>query len=399
MNLPARQISSEAFRAAGRRVVVIINDRDYFLRHRQPVVKRLVALGADVTVITGGRPAEPGEDAGWKSVHMPVDRHSITPFRDILFFLRSFGHIARIRPQVLHLMTLKPVVFSGPAALLSRLIGRGPERILITVPGLGRLMSPGGTGAGRLSPAARGLAGRVIRLLSSRRDVRFSFETASDRNLWLADGLIRDDNSTVINGAGCDPKEFYPDPKREPRDKVRILFASRLLRSKGLDVFVDMARRLANRPDVEFVVAGISDPNDPDDYPADALRQEQSLSFLGEIHDMPVLLRGVDLVCLPTLYGEGVPRILIEAAACGVACLATDLDGCREIVENDVTGILVPDFEPRQFTDAFTAAATSYLDDPEKLRRHGKAGLERFRSRGFSEEAVVAHFIELLLAD
>jgi glycosyltransferase involved in cell wall biosynthesis len=226
--------------------------------------------------------------------------------------------------------------------------------------------------------------------------VLFSFETAHDRDLWLAEGLISEDNSTVINGAGCDPKKFHPDPKRQPGHRIRVLFASRLLKSKGLEAFVDMARRLADRG--EFIVAGMSDPSDPDNYPVEQLEREKAISFLGAVRDMPALVRSMDLVCLPTLYGEGIPRILIEAAASGVACLATDVAGCREIVENGATGTLVP-ADVGRLPSLLTAAMTAYLDDPARLRRHGQAGLERFLTRGFSEDAVVARFIELLIGN
>jgi glycosyltransferase involved in cell wall biosynthesis len=381
-----------------RRVVVIGNDRDYFLHHRRPVVERLVELGAEVTVITGGRPPAAGEDSGWTSIHMPIDRLSVNPLRDLRLFFTSLRHIVRLRPDTLHLLTLKPTIFSGTAAVLARLVGRGPERILVTIPGLGRLMSPDGSGIGRFSALARGFVRRAIRFLSAREGVRFSFETGHDRDLWLAEGLIRPDNSTVVNGAGCDPRRFHPDPERRPGGPIRILFASRLLRAKGLDAFVETARRLAGRPGVEFIVAGMDDPGDPDSYPAAALGQEKSVSFLGEVRDMPALLRSVDLVCLPTLYGEGVPRILIEAAASGVACVATDIAGCREIVEDGVTGTLVP-ARAAGLADALTVAVTAYLDQPERLAKHGHAGLERFFARSFSQDAVVARFIELLLDD
>ncbi len=378
------------------KVVVICNDQEYFLRHRLAVVERLVQTGAEVTVVTGGQDKALRKPEGWTFVHMPIERFSFRPLGDLAIVARSLRIIRAIRPDAVHLITLKPAVFSGFAAILARLAGGGPRRILITIPGLGRLMSPGATSSGPAS-AARAIVRRAIRFLSGRQGVYFTFETSHDRDLWLSDGLIRNDNSTVINGAGVNPDIFYPSAGKAARHPIKVLFASRLLKAKGLDAFIEAAKQYADRPDIEFIVAGMIEPNDPDGYAPEELRKEPAISFLGEATDMPSLLRDVDLVCLPTRYGEGIPRILIEAAASGVACLATDLEGCKEIVEDGVSGTLVPASEPEALARHISNAIDAYLQKPDLLRTQGAAGYQRFLSGGFSEEAVVGHFLDLLV--
>ncbi|RJG46605.1 glycosyltransferase family 4 protein [Mesorhizobium sp. DCY119] len=377
------------------KVVVICNDQEYFLRHRLAVVEKLVQAGAEVTVVTGGQEKPLRKPEGWTFVHMPIERFSFRPLGDLAIVARSARLIAAMNPDAVHLITLKPAVFSGFAAILARLAGRGPRRILVTIPGLGRLMSPGAASNGTAS-AARSIVRRAIRFLSDRRGVYFTFETSHDRNLWLSDGLIRNDNSTVINGAGVNPDIFYPVAGKAARPGIKVLFASRLLKAKGLDAFIDAAKQYANRADIEFIVAGMIEPHDPDGYSPEELRKEPAISFLGEVTDMPALLRDVDLVCLPTRYGEGIPRILIEAAASGIACLATDLEGCKEIVEDGVSGTLIPASEPEALDKNISNAVDAYLQNPELLRTQGAAGYQRFLSGGFSEEAVVSHFIALL---
>ncbi|NGN40208.1 glycosyltransferase family 4 protein [Mesorhizobium sp. CGMCC 1.15528] len=377
------------------KVVVICNDQEYFLRHRLAVVEKLVRTGAEVTVITGGQEEPLRKPEGWTFVHMPIERFSFRPLGDLAIVARSARLIAAIRPDAVHLITLKPAVFSGFAAVLARLVGRGPRRILVTIPGLGRLMSPAAASSGTAS-ASRAVVRRAIRFLSDRPGVYFTFETSHDRNLWLSDGLIRENNSTVINGAGVNPDTFHPTAGKAARDSIKVLFASRLLKAKGLDAFIDAAKQYADRADVEFIVAGMIEPNDPDGYSPEELWKEPAISFLGEVTDMPALLRDVDLVCLPTRYGEGIPRILIEAAASGIACLATDLEGCKEIVEDGVSGTLVPASEPEALAKNISNAVDAYLQNPELLRTQGAAGYQRFLSGGFSEEAVVGHFLDLL---
>jgi len=379
-------------------ILVICNDSAYFLRHRRPIVGALVAAGHAVTVMTGGPAIPPEAAVGWTAINIPIARFSFDPVADFNLAWRTFRLILSSRPEGLHLITLKPSVVSGLAALAARLVCGRPLRILITIPGLGRLMSPGSRHRGLKARFARSAVARVIRLLSRRRGVRFSFETDSDRRNWLDGRLIGKDNAFVINGAGVDESLFYPSDESAPGRRLRVLFASRLLGSKGLDAFIDAAHRLSNRG-FEFVVAGMVEGHDPDGFFPERLRRDDAILFAGEVSDMPVLLRSVDIVCLPTRYGEGIPRILIEAAACGLPSIASDLDGCREIVKDGVSGVTIPVADARTMADGIEAALLAYQADPGMLRRHGQAARDVFRAGGFSEQTVVDQFVSLLTKD
>jgi glycosyltransferase involved in cell wall biosynthesis len=199
-----------------------------------------------------------------------------------------------------------------------------------------------------------------------------------------------------IDGVGVDPVLFYPAATSRRKDKTRILFASRLLKSKGLNAFLMMARQLSDRPNLEFVVAGMADEKDPDAISPQQLSQLDEIRFLGEIENMPGLLRECDIVCLPTRYGEGIPRILIEAAATGLASIASDHPGCREAVEDGITGEIVAISSDSEMCRDMSAAVLEYLETPARLAAHKQAACERFRSREFNEKAVVARFVKLL---
>jgi glycosyltransferase involved in cell wall biosynthesis len=376
------------------RVLVVANDRDAFLRHRLAVVEKLTELGCEVTVVAGGDPTQPAGRRGWRYLHTPIDRLSISPAGNWTFYRRIAAIIDAEQPDIVHLVTLKPAVFAGIAAVRRARRGGSPRRILITIPGLGRLMAPGGRGAGWLSAPVRYLVGRAIRWLSAQPHVHFVFETPGDRDHWLNRGLIRADNSTVVNGAGVDPGRFHPPAGRTSGDKPRFLFASRLLRSKGLQEFVESARHFAGR--AEFLVAGWGDPDDADDYPVRELVAEPAIAFLGSVEDMPSLLRSVDVVCLPTRYGEGIPRILIEAAASGLASIASNQSGTRAIVQDGVSGILLHAHDAAAMGAELHVAVGRYIDTPGLARLHGEAALEHFRQGGFSEDAIVNRFIGLL---
>jgi glycosyltransferase involved in cell wall biosynthesis len=177
------------------------------------------------------------------------------------------------------------------------------------------------------------------------------------------------------------------------------IFASRLLKSKGLNAFLMMARQLSDRPDVEFLVAGMSDDQDPDAISPRHLTELSEIRFLGYVENMPDLLRQCDIVCLPTRYGEGIPRILIEAAATGLASVASSHPGCREIVEDGVTGEIVPIASDSEMCRDMSTAVARYLDTPARLAAHKAAAYRRFQSREFNQQAVVVRFTELLGAN
>ena len=399
---PAHQTRIDAGEMAlsvGPRVLIISNDRDYFVHHRLPIVKRLIKRQCIVTVATGGGAEPPLEARGWTFLPLPFNRLSINPLSNLWYLLRCWRIIAQQQPSVLHLLTLKPALLGGLAAVALRFFGRGPDRILITIPGLGRLMAPGGTGAGLFSGIARWMVGKTMRFISSQDGVYVSFETAHDRDLWLSAGYVRSPYSTVINGAGVDGERYAPADPRQGDNPLRILFASRLLRSKGLGSFIEVSRRFVGNDRVVFAVAGMPSEGDPDAVSPTELRAEPSIQFLGRVSDMPSLLANTDVVCLPTRYGEGVPRILIEAAACGLPVIASDIPGCQEIAENGVTGFLIPAERPSEMSDALHSAVCRYLDDPGLARRHGAAGRKRFVSRGFDTASVEAGFEALLLGE
>ena len=381
----------------GKRVTIICNDADYFLRHRRITADALARDGHQVRVATGGSPISSDLAGDWDYVHVPIERFAFRLRQDMALLYQTMREILLHRPDSIHLITLKPIVFSGIAALLTRLISRQPVRIVATVPGLGRLMSPGSRLRTRKAGVARSLVENTIRILARQKGVHFTFETAADHSVWLKKGLVRAENSIVISGAGVDPDWFFPAEQRSATGPVRVLFASRLLKSKGLDAFLETARALQGRRDVEFYVAGIAEPHDPDGVPVEALRRERSITFLGERSDMPDLLRFVDVVCLPTRYGEGIPRILIEAAATGLACIASDHEGCREIVEDGDTGVIVPERPVEETARAITAAVQAYLGDRALLRRHGAAARQKFLDGNYAQEKVVAQFLELIV--
>jgi glycosyltransferase involved in cell wall biosynthesis len=236
----------------------------------------------------------------------------------------------------------------------------------------------------------------ALQILARFDHVHFTFETRHDFDFWANRNVVRQQNASIIDGAGVNPNLFYPSNVTHNSSKIKVLFASRLIKSKGVDVFLMMAHDLANRSDVEFIVAGLLDDQDPDAISAEYLQQSKEIRFLGRVEDMPNLLRECDIVCLPTTYGEGIPRILIEAAATGLASIASSHPGCREIVEDGVTGMILPASPDIEMSRELCAAIVRYLETPDLLGEHKQAAYRHFQSREFNQNAIAAQFSVLL---
>src|SRR5258708_4984493 len=156
------------------RVLVICNDGDYFLRHRLSVVTHLSSIGVDVTVIAGGNPICKGHIKGWEYIHVRIERFDFNPASDMALMVRTARAIWFFKPDAVHLITLKPTIFSGFVSIISRIFHGYPKRILITLPGLGRMLSlPKGPGERRY-PVGTALTLLAFRTLAKRDRVHFT---------------------------------------------------------------------------------------------------------------------------------------------------------------------------------------------------------------------------------
>jgi len=333
--------------------------------------------------------------AGWRVVALAeVDRTvpeleaAGIEVRDVPFFTRGRRpwawpglarglrrELAGLRPDFLHVFNALPIMLGGGV--------RVPVRVA-TVTGLGRGYERGGLQRRfTLAGYGRGLRGAAWTVFQNRED--HALLTAA--HPWLAEC------SSVIVGSGADTDRFRP-AETAPGGAPRVLMVSRLLWQKGLREFAELARRVrADRPEVRFQLAGEIVPGDPDGVPEAwiAARAAEGLwEFLGYREDLETVLPGAALLVHPTRYREGVPRVVLEAGACGVPVVATRGPGASDVIEDGVTGRLV---DPED-ADALAEAVVSLLDDRETRRAMGTAAGEHIRSH-HSLAAVTGRYLDL----
>lgn len=373
---PPESEPSDVLRA--RRLLFVINDLDFFVSHRLPIAIAARQASMEVRVAAAPSPAEArlhAEGIGFDAV--PVTRSGAHLVQELRVIWRLFRLFRSWKPDIVHSVTIKAVLYGGLAARFARV-----PALVSAISGLGHVFIQRGFRAA----LARTLVMRGYRIALSHPRSRVIFQNPDDRATFLRARAARDHDTVLIRGSGVSLDAFRP--VLEPPGPVLLVLASRMLSTKGVGDFVAAAVRLkAQGVDARFALVGPSDPHNPAGIPEIALRAWQSgghVEWWGRRDDMPKVFAQAHVVCLPTVYGEGVPKVLIEAAACGRPIVATDVPGCREVVQNEVNGLLVPPGN----VEALCHALKRLIDDAALRREMGRQGRE-LAERHFSLADVV----------
>ena len=362
------------------KIVLYANTEWYLYNFRRSLALALRDGGHDVLLLSPDGPyGEKLQALGLRWQPVPMDRLSLNPLREGLLLLHLASLLRRERPDVVHGFTIKSAIYGSLAARLARV----PARVN-AVAGMGYVFTSDALRARLLRPLVRAL----LKLAMGGRDARLILQNPDDVALFEQAQLVDPAHIRLIRGSGVDITRFTPEPGRTRGPRVRVLLPARLLWDKGVAEYAQAARLLRERDaPVDLLLAGDPDPGNPDAVPETEVRaweRQGWLQWLGHVDDMPALLRSVDIVALPTCYGEGLPKSLIEAAASGCALVATDVPGCREVVEDEVDGLLVPIRDGV----ALARAIARLQEDPALRMRLAQAGRQKALAR-FDERIVI----------
>ncbi|AUB84527.1 glycosyltransferase family 4 protein [Candidatus Thiodictyon syntrophicum] len=339
----------------------------YFCHHYLALARAVREAGFTVSVITGvAEHADLIRDAGLDLIPLAVSRKGMNPLRELQSILALKRILRCLRPALLHNIAQKPVLYGTLAARLA-----GVPAVVNGVAGMGYLFTSGSGRARLLRP----LVGRAYRALLAAPNVRVLVQNPDDqRQVRRLTGV----EPVLIPGSGVDLTRFVPRP--EPPGPPVVVLASRMLWDKGIGEFVAAARLLRERGSpARLVLVGKPDPGNPASVAEDQLRdwaREGCIQWWGYRADMPAVMAAAHIACLPSYYREGLPKFLIEAAAAGLPLVTTDATGCREAVEPEKNGLLVPPRDPDALADALERLA----GDEDLRRRFGA------RSRVLAQE-------------
>jgi len=345
------------------------NSREQMIRHFLSLNWRVVLATADDVE------CRRLEKLGAHREHVLFYRRGVSPNRDARAY-RAMGRLCRKwQPDLIQQFHAKPVVLGTIAA--RRTLGAS-VRIVNTLTGLGRARS-----VGRWSTTAAEIG---FRASLSHGDATV-FQNPDDQAFCLEKKWVAPNATRLIAGSGVDLNRFHvvDRAERPPAEPVVVMIA-RLLKSKGLAEFGAVAHRIRTRwPAARFLLAGEPDLDHPDSVAESWLRQLPDIEYLGHLPDVVPLLHTADIFLYPSVYREGVPRVVMEAAATGLPTVAFDVPGVREAVQNNTTGLLVALGD----LDGLTSAVSQLIMDVSRRRSLGSAARtladETFDSRSIQQ--------------
>lgn len=346
-------------------LALVVAYRDFALANsRLPLIAALRNAGYHVVAAA----AEEGyrealEGAGATVEVLPFVRGGYNARGDGRAVLELIKLFRRYRPALVHLFNGKPVVLGSVVALAFR-----RAEIVSTITGMGYQGNKGG-----LSARFLGVGYRLVGQISS----AVIFQNRDDREEFWRRGWVGAGKSYLVVSSGVDTRRFFPGKAGAPSVKERpsVLMVARLTRQKGVQEFLEAARQVRkSHAEVEFVLGGewSSHPDGVEKKVIEGAVERRDIRFVGYVEDMPGALHCAEMFVLPSFYAEGVPRVLLEAAACGLAVIAADVPGSREVVREGETGLLVPARDAQALAEAIMRLAR----DPALRERMGKAGRE-----------------------
>jgi glycosyltransferase involved in cell wall biosynthesis len=366
------------------RLLFVDNEVLDFVLHRMVLAQTLLQSGVEVHVAV---PDEPGIEVLARKglcVHViHLKRKSMNALDEVRCFASLLALYRKVKPDIVHHIRLKPVLYGGLAASLAR-----TPAVVNMLTGLGHLF----TSRSLKSACARGLVLSALRLSFLHPNCKVIFQNPDDQEDLLRTHLLKRGHAVLIKGSGVDLTRFRPTP--EPPLPVKVLMACRMLWEKGPGDFVAAAELLKSRGvAAKFILVGEPDPGHPSAVPIDTLRQWHAsgkVEWWGWKDDMSAVIAQSHIVCLPSGYGEGVPRILIEAAASARPIVTTDAPGCREIVKHGRNGLLIAVRD----TEGLACALQTLIADPDLRTRMATQG-RQIAVAEFSEEEVVARTLDV----
>ncbi len=355
----------------------------YLYNFRRSLAAGLRDAGHEVLLVSPAGPyGEKLRELGFRWLPAPMDRKSVNPLQEAGLMVWLWRLARRERPDVIHGFTIKCAVYG---ALLSRLTGAASVN---AVAGLGYVYISNSFKARIL----RGVLRVLMRFAFGGRRARVVLQNNDDITFFTEAALVRPENIALIKGSGVDCSRFLPVAAHSRSDaRPVVVLAARILWDKGVGEFVEAAHLLKTEgSDARFMLAGSPDPGNPASVPEEQMKAWQADGLVecpGHIDDMPGLYSKAAIVVLPS-YREGLPKSLIEAAACALPLVTTDVPGCREVVQDGIDGLLVPVRD----SEALATAIRRLLVDPALARRLGVAARAKALAE-FDEKIVIAKTI------
>ncbi|MES9943486.1 MAG: glycosyltransferase family 4 protein [Candidatus Thiodiazotropha sp.] len=335
-----------------RLILFVVNDAGFFLSHRLPLALAALEQGYEVCVATP--PGDGVEQIKAEGLHyrqVSLSRSGANPLAELWTIWNLYRLYRELQPLIVHHVTIKPVLYGTLAARVANV-----SAVVNAISGLGFVF----LARSWFSAMARSAVLTSYRWLFSRKRLWVIVQNRDDYDFLLDKGCLTRDKIELIRGSGVDVEHFAMSPERD--ETPLVVLPARMLWDKGVGEFVEAAQLLHSMGiKARFALVGGIDPNNPESVPAERLAEwarEGDVEWWGNRQDMPAIYSHAHIVCLPS-YREGLPKVLLEAAATGRAIVATDVPGCREVVIEEKNGLLVPARQSRPLAEALRRLITN----------------------------------------
>jgi glycosyltransferase involved in cell wall biosynthesis len=365
-----------------KKILLVANTDWYLYNFRLQLAEMLINWGYQVILVSPPGPYVPqftGKGLRW--IEWKVNRQSLSPLKEI----NSIRHLAKIfkqeQPDLVHNHTIKAVIYGSLAARSDRSI-----KVVNSITGRGSIFLDNKP----ITRFIRIFIKLLYRFCVDHPKYQIIFENGTDQQFFFDQRLLTKSEARIIMGMGVDVKRFVQTP--EPKDVPVILYPGRILWEKGIGVLVEAAQLLHQQTKMRLVLAGKPDPGNPSSIPdrqLDTWIRSGILEWWGWQEDMSKIYPQCNVVVLPS-FAEGIPTALLEASACGRAVVATDVPGCRDVVQPGMTGLLVP----AKDAQALMEALNELITHPSLRQQMGEAGRKMIEDK-FSAELINTQTVQL----
>lgn len=368
-----------------KKLFIVVNQDFFFLSHRLPIGLAAKEAGYDVTIISEDTGVSYKiREAGLKTINLPINKAGTNIKEEFVTFLFLYKLFRREKPDIVHLVGLKTMLWGSIACRLTRV-----KAMISAVCGLGILFDE--THANSFMSQS---ILKALRLTHHNKDnTKIIFQNNDDKEIFLKAKVMKEEQCAFTNGSGINLQNYDYSP--EPVGNcIKIIFTARMLKDKGTLVLIDAAKKLESeyKGKVQFLLCGglDSNPNGITKEVLESLCDGEYIQWLGYRNDVLDLLKQSHIMAFPSWYREGLPKSVIEAEAIGRPVVTTDSVGCRDTVIDGKNGFIIPIKD----SDALANALKKLIDNPELRQTMGKNARE-FAANRFDIKDVVQIHLDL----
>jgi glycosyltransferase involved in cell wall biosynthesis len=362
------------------KIIISANTSWYLWNFRLSLIKLLTNQGHTVIAVA----PEDNYSTNFFSENIAFQKINIypkskNPILELKTLFSYFLLYRKIKPDAVLQYTIKPNLYGSIAARILKI------HTINNVSGLGAAFEK------------KGLTYYIVHFLYSfafKKAARIFFQNKDDQQLFLSHKLVQEEQAALLPGSGVDLKKFHPEQKE--KGPITFLFIGRLLKAKVVEDFIDASEIVKNTyPEARFIFLGSHEKKDPQMADWNKIEKAINSSFVifpGHVDDVKIWIKKADCIVLPSYYREGVPRSLLEAAACGKALIAADSIGTREPVIDNYNGFLCKPKNPESLAEKML----SYIRLTDEERQNFSFNSRKLAESKYDENIILNAYLDII---